>query len=71
MRISSASAIRRECRRVDLPAHVHDQRFRALCLDFKGGDEGVFRVFSFNPTANCNWTLQDDSSLLRLRRGRS
>ena len=27
-----------------LPAHVHDQRFRALCLDFKGGDEGVFSL---------------------------
>jgi hypothetical protein len=27
-----------------LPADVHDQRFRALCLDFKGGDEGVFSL---------------------------
>jgi hypothetical protein len=27
-----------------LPAHVHDLRFRALRLYFKGGDERVFRV---------------------------
>ena len=25
-----------------LPSHVHNQRFRALRLDFKGGDERVF-----------------------------
>ena len=27
-----------------LPSHVHDQRFRTLRLDFKGGDERVFGV---------------------------
>ncbi len=27
-----------------LPSHVHNQRFRALRLDFKGGDERIFGV---------------------------
>jgi hypothetical protein len=46
-----------------LPSHVHDQRFRALSLDFEGGDERVFGVdhhmFGFA------LQLQSDSELQR------
>jgi hypothetical protein len=46
-----------------LPSHVQDQRLRALRLDFKSGDEGVFGVddhmFGFA------LELQSDSELHR------